>query len=285
MSRKRNPAVAGQFYPSDPDGLLRTISWCYTHRVGPGSVPTASKRAMTGLTGFVVPHAGYQCSGPVAAHAFLRMAELGKPDVAVLLGPNHYGAGERLALSAWDEWETPLGSLAVETELGRDLAGRVALLVPNEQAHLGEHSIEVQLPFLLHSFGPGVPVLPISMADQSLDTARLLGRALARALAGRSVLLLASSDLSHFLPDSEARREDRRAIDAVLSLDPEVVADVVEARGVTMCGYGPVMVMLAALGETGGVGARLLAYATSAETCSDPRSVVGYAAIAVEACS
>jgi len=210
------------------------------------------------------------------------MTELGKPDVAVLLGPNHYGAGERLALAAWDEWETPLGSLAVDTELGRDLAARVASLAPDERAHLGEHSIEVQLPFLLHSFGPGVPVLPISMADQGLKSALLLGRELARALAGRSALILASSDLSHYLPDSEARHEDRRAIDAVLSLNPQVVADVVEARGAMMCGYGPVMVLLAALGETGGVHTRLLSHATSAETCSDSRSVVGYTAIAVE---
>ena len=219
----------------------------------------------------------------MAAHAFHRLAKLGLPEVAVILGPNHHGTGRWLALSAWTEWETPLGSLSVDTELGERLAARVRGLAPDPEAHLFEHSVEVQLPFLVDLYGSRVPVVPISMADQSLETARLLGKELGRVLSGKNAVVLASSDLSHYLPDPEARRQDEHAIEAIVSLDPQTVAEVVEARGHIMCGYGPVMAMLTAMNELNAVTGRLLAYCTSGDTCSGAGSVVGYAALAVEA--
>ena len=282
MEKVRHPAAAGQFYPSDPGVLLQTIDWCYRHPFGPGRAPAVAPGPFEGVVGFVVPHAGYRYSGPIAAHAFRRIAELGLPTVAVILGPNHYGAGRSLALSAWEQWEIPLGSLPVDVELGESLAARVPGLAPDAEAHRLEHSLEVQLPFLFGLYGPSLPVLPVAMADQSLETARLLGHELARALEGRSAVVLASSDFSHYLPDPEARREDKYAITAINSLDPQKVEELVRRRGISMCGYGPVMAMLMALRELNAADARLLAYGTSGDTSGDFSSVVGYAAVAIE---
>ena len=282
MTALREPAVAGQFYPSDPFALREAITACFEHSEGPGEVPKAASRSGR-VAGFVVPHAAFQYSGPVAAHAFHRMAELGPPSVIVILGPNHYGVGKELALSAWDRWETPLGSVPVDSALGEKLAALVPGLAADAVAHASEHSLEVQLPFLVHLYGTQVPVLPIAMSVQSVPIARPLGESLAKVLSGRSALLLASSDFSHYLSDTQAREQDSHALQDILSIDPEGVAKTVEERGLNMCGAGPVMTMLVAMRELKATTAKLLAYGTSGDTSGDTDRVVGYAAIAVEA--
>ena len=279
----RHPAAAGHFYPADPDALRQTIAWCYRHAMGPGQVPAVGPEPIGGVAGFVVPHAAYQYSGPVAAHAFHRVAALGSPSVIVILGPNHYGAGRPLALSPWEQWNTPLGALSVDARLGETLAAGVPGLAPDLEAHVSEHSLEVQLPFLRHLYGSDASIVPISMADQSLETAQLLGKEMARVLSGKSALVLASSDFSHHLPDSEAREEDRRTLQAITSLDAERLADVLERRGVNMCGCGPVMAMLVALVSLGASDARVLSYATSGDISGVRSSVVGYGAVEVTA--
>jgi len=278
----RRPAVAGQFYPADPGSLVRAITDCYQHRLGPGEVPSAVSQSMSGVAGFVVPHAGYPYSGPVAAHAFHRMAVLGRPTVAVVLGPSHLGAGSPLALSASSSWDTPLGSMQVLEELGQRLCNSLPELAVDLNAHASEHSLEVQLPFLFHLYGPDLLLVPIVMADQSPETSGRLGRALATSLAGTSAVVLASTDFSHYLSDEEARREDCHALDAITSLDTEELDSVIRSRGLSMCGPGPVMAMLTALHESGATEGELLAYATSGDTSGDYSAVVGYAAIAVE---
>ena len=257
------------------------IEWCCRHRLGPGRVPAPPTGLLSGWTGFVVPHAGYAYSGPFAAHAYARAAALGRPDVAVILGPNHSGAGAALALSPWPAWQTPLGALPVETGLGDDLASRVAGLCPDATAHRGEHSLEVQLPFLVHAFGTELPIVPIALAAQDIDTARELGEALATVLRDRRALVIASSDLSHYLTDEEARRRDAAAIDAIRSLDPAVVDTATASGEASMCGRGAVMALLFSARRLGVGRAELLAYGTSGDTSADRSWVVGYMAAQV----
>lgn len=283
MDDLHRTAVAGQFYPAEPGFLERAITDCYTHRIGPGEVPSAAPRSMTGVAGFVVPHAGYPYSGPVAAHSYHRMAALGKPSVAVVLGPSHVGAGNSLALSAAARWDTPFGPIPVDEELGRRLCDSLPELAIDSNAHASEHSLEVQLPFLYNLFGPTLRLLPIAIADQSLETSERLGRALATNLTSSGAVVLASTDFSHYLPDEEARREDRHALDAITALDTEGLDSVIRSHDLSMCGPGPVIAMMTALHESGASERRLLAYATSGDTSGDYSAVVGYAAIAVEA--
>ncbi len=281
MDRVRRPSVAGQFYPAEPEKLRRELVGCYLHPLGPGKVPEAAANPLRGIAGFVVPHAAHAYSGPIAAHAFHCVGSLGRPEVAVLLGPNHYAAGQPLALSPWGWWDTPLGRLPVETALAERLAAMVPGLLPDPDAHRREHSLEVQLPFLLHLYGPSLPILPILMTNQSLAAARRLGEALASLLAGKSALLPASSDFSHYLSDRATRREDAHALRAIQELDEHGLARVVEERGLTMCGPGPVMALIAGCRALGATAARLLAYGTSGDTSGYRSRVVGYAALKI----
>ena len=141
----RYPAVAGQFYLANPEELRQQILGCYRHPLGPGEGPRAMSASLQGVVGFVIPHAGYYYSGPVAAHAFRRMGELGYPQVAVVLGPNHYGTGQPLAFSPWAWWHTPLGRMRVDTALGESLAALVPGLFPDVSAHQWEHSVDCLL--------------------------------------------------------------------------------------------------------------------------------------------
>ena len=283
MAEERRTAVAGQFYPGNPEQLRDKLMSCYHHPLGPGSLPETAGGPVQGVVGFVVPHAGYDYSGPVAAHVFHRVGRLGRPDVAVLMGPNHHGLGRALALSPWLWWGTPLGDLSVDSALGESLKARVAGLEPDVKPHQKEHSVEVQPPFLLHIYGTSLPILPIAMADHSLATARVLGEALAQALEGTSAVVLASSDLNHYRPEQEIRQEDGYALEALRAMDEEGLARVAHERNLNMCGLGPMLATMVACRSLGVTSAPLLAYWTSGDTCGDRRRVVGYAAVEMSA--
>jgi AmmeMemoRadiSam system protein B len=234
--------------------------------------------------GYVVPHAGYVYSGPFAGHAYAALAKHGTPDVAVVLGPNHHGAGAGLALSPHRRWRTPLGELVVDAALGRRLALPVQegpRLAADEAAHRWEHSIEVQLPFLQHLYGDRVRILPIAMLDQDVEGSMALGRALAEALKERSAVIIASSDFSHYLPDAEARERDRHALGAIQALDSLHLAQAIEKHGISMCGPGPVTAMMECMRQLEARQGRVLAYGTSGDTSGDRGSVVAYAAVEV----
>ena len=280
-SEARPATATGTFYPADPDRLRSTIEWCYRHRFGPGRVPGPVSGPLRDWAGFIVPHAGYAYSGPFAAHAYARAPALGRPDVAVILGPCHSGMGAPLALSPWAAWQTPFGVLPVDTGLGEDLTRALPGMRPDSTAHREEHSLEVQLPFLAHAFGTELPILPIALGAQDTGAARELGEALAAALRGRRALVLASTDLSHYLTDEEARRRDSVAVDAVRSLDPAVLDEATASGKASMCGRGAVLAFLFLARRLGAGGVELLAYGTSGDTSGDRSWVVGYMAAQV----
>ncbi|MBI4337987.1 MAG: AmmeMemoRadiSam system protein B [Chloroflexi bacterium] len=275
----RPAAVVGQLYERSPSALRLQMEECIRGPLGPGRVPQPSEALLTGLLGLVLPHAGYAYSGPVAATGIAALAGLGRPEVVAILGPNHYGLGAGLALSSAAFWETPLGRSPVDTDLGEALRRRLPRLVPDAAAHRMEHSIEAVLPWLQHLYGTGLPFLPVCLSDQSLETCRKLGAALAEVLRDRRGVVIASSDLSHYFPRDRAEVLDKAAIEAVLSLDPAAVARAAEE--VNMCGPGAVMAMLETMRRLGKPRARLLGYATSADTGGDPEGVVGYCSVLV----
>jgi len=269
----RYPAVAGQFYEADPDALRAQVEGCYTHRIGPGKVPRREKGPRK-IRGLLCPHAGLMYSGPVAAHSYAALAADGWPDHIVLFGPNHTGNGAPVALATSD-FQTPLGVARIDQALAAKVTGR-GPIEPDLVAHRREHSLEVQLPFLLH-LNPEATFLPICLGLQEYDVAMEVGRIVGEALQGKDALVIASTDFSHYIPPEEAARQDRLVLDPILRLDAKAFYRAKTQHDVSMCGYGPVMAMMAAVGSGS---ATLLKYATSGDV-SPMREVVGYAAVVV----
>jgi MEMO1 family protein len=272
----RTPAVAGQFYEADGALLARQLEACFLDPRGPGELPPRQRRATRALRAAVVPHAGYTYSGPIAAHAYARVAAERAPSTVLVLGVDHYGLGSGPALSDRD-WETPLGPTVVDHDLVAGLAhGPIRV---DEAAHRREHSIEVQLPFLEYSL-PRPRFVALQVPFGSFDDLVETALAVRRAVAARDVLLLASTDFSHYVPAGTAQRLDRLAIDAILARDPRELYETVTREGISMCGLAPTTVLLAALAEEP-LECRLLRWGHSGEVQS-MRDVVGYAALALE---
>ncbi len=263
----REPAVAGMFYPGGAPTLERTLCELLASEEGHD------------LLGCVVPHAGYVYSGPVAGRVY---SHLRLPRRLVLLGPNHTGMGEAVAAAPHDSWRTPLGLEPIDHELAELLAGEYPDLRRDERAHRHEHSLEVQLPFV-QVRRPGASVLPLCLKHLGMGACLALGRALAEAIRrlDEPVGIIASSDMTHYEPDDDARARDRQAIDAVLALDPAALYETVHCNAITMCGVIPATVMLEACRELGAAAAHLVAYATSGDVSGDRTAVVGYAGICV----
>ena len=285
MPRVRYPAVAGAFYESDSRSLRRRLEWCFKHGLGPGRLPASEPTAGEPPLGLVSPHAGYMYSGPVAAHGYYELSLRDAPDVVVIVGPNHHGLGAPVALSTHDAWRTPLGDVRVDRDFVSALTRRgVAEL--DDAAHMYEHSIEVQLPFLQYAYGERASqlrIVPIAMLLQNPDVSEELGRAIHEVSEelGARPLVIASTDLTHYEPQGSAQEKDRAAIDAILRMDPRRLYDVVVERDITMCGVGPVMTLIAYANSVGAAKATLLKYATSGDVTGDYSSVVGYASVLV----
>lgn len=264
----RLPAVAGRFYPGDPKKLRQEVQQYV---------------AVTGdkihAAGCVVPHAGYMYSGHVAGAVYARL-EL--PRRFVILCPNHTGVGEALSIMSEGSWRTPLGSVAIDTELARALMSRFPLLAEDELAHRAEHALEVQLPFLQELVG-SFTFVPIAVGTSRLDALSALGIVVADAIQNLAdrVLVIASSDMNHYEPDAPTRVKDRKAIDKILELDAKGLYETVIEEKISMCGFGPAVTMLTAAKRLGAKTAHLIKYATSGDISGDRDAVVGYAGIAV----
>lgn len=265
----RQPIVAGQFYPGTKDGLRTMIKKLMDEKVEREEV-----------LGAVSPHAGYIYSGYVAGAV---MSRIKFGDVFVIMGPNHTGMGKAFAIMAEGSWRTPLGDVEIDSGLATMILGESDHIIEDDAAHRFEHSIEVQVPFLQY-FKPDVRIVPIVLSQARLEVYRDIGAALARAVKqyGERVVLLASSDMTHYEPHESARKKDMRAIDAILELDEGALMRQVMELGISMCGYAPVTCLISACKQLGAKTAELVKYQTSGDTSGDFSSVVGYAGIIVK---
>ena len=261
------PAVAGQFYPGTASGLSRSLLEL-----------TREAKERSPAIGVVAPHAGYAYSGAVAGELF---SSIEVPGRAVIFCPNHTGIGEDAAVMSHGAWRMPWGDVPVDEELAARMKTACPLLREDASAHSREHSIEVLLPFL-HRFRPDVRIVPVALGRLSLEECRKLGESVADAIAGDAdrPLLVASSDMSHYVSDAVARKKDRMAIDRMLALDPEGLHATVRAERISMCGVLPATVVLFAARRLGATSARLVRYATSGDVSRDFDQVVGYAGLA-----
>lgn len=277
--RVRRPTQAGSFYAGDAKALRVEIENCFFHKFGPGRLPKIEPKGPRKIVGLVCPHAGYVYSGPVAANAYFELALDGKPDVVVVLGPNHTGYGSALALMDAGIWQTPLGDVEVDTAVAHEIVSKTRLVDVDEIAHKYEHSIEVQLPFLQYLYGDKFRLVPICFGMQDLASAEEVGRALVEVLAERNAIIIASSDFTHYESQASAAKKDGAAIKAVESMDARKFLTVVESENVTACGYGPIATLITAANGLMAKEARLLQYKTSGDITGDKSSVVGYAAL------
>jgi AmmeMemoRadiSam system protein B len=267
----RYPAVAGQFYAGKEASLRREVEACFNSPIGPGHLPILEPGPRN-IVGAVVPHAGLVYSGPVASHVYSALAKDGFPDTFVIIGPNHNGIGAGVATTD-EDFETPFGVVSIDQDIVSKLKG----VVDNDPvSHRFEHSIEVQLPFLQY-LKRDIKLVPISMGFQDYETAVEAAKAIKKAIAGRDVCIIASTDFSHYIPPEKARQLDTKVIDKILALDPKGMYQTVTSNDVSMCGYGPVMTMLL---SCGGKEAKLLKYANSGDV-HPMETVVGYAGIVV----
>lgn len=262
----RNPAVAGRFYPADPGELDAEVRRCLGE-------PAAERVVST----IVAPHAGYMYSGSIAGETYARAVV---PKRAVVLCPNHTGAGLRRSVSGAAAWSLPGGDVPIDVELREQLI-RGANLQADDAAHAREHAAEVHLPFL-RAKNSGVSVVPICLGPLSREECVALGKDLARVIGGASLdaaktVIVASTDMSHYVTADVAKNLDALAIDRILALDPEGLYDIVTDRDISMCGFVPTTVALAASRALGAHTCDLVRYGNSGETSGDMDRVVGYA--------
>ncbi len=268
----RHPAVAGRFYPADPDEL-RTEALDFL------SQPLSTNQAPLRALGCIAPHAGYMYSGHVAGAVF---ACIDVPKRCIVLCPNHTGMGRPLAMMSEGAWQTPLGDVPLNAELAHALKSQFPALQEDSAAHRAEHAAEVELPFLLLR-QPELSFVPIALGTGQFEILEHLGNALADVIAAQSdrVLIVASSDMNHYESDTVTRAKDHWAIERILSLDPRGLFDVVTQQNISMCGFGPAVAMLTAARQLGAKSAELVKYATSGDISGDRNMVVGYAGVVI----
>lgn len=275
----RYPSQAGSFYAGSTGALKTQVESCFTHEFGPSAVPEVAEEGPRRILGLVCPHAGYVYSGPVAAHSYYCVALDGRADTFIILGPNHYGVGSGLATMDGGVWRTPLGDVEVDAELAKEIVRVSGLIDVDESAHQYEHSIEVQIPFLQYLFGSSFRIVPICFRMQDLESSREVGNALAEVLKGRNAVIIASTDMTHYEPQRRAEEKDRKAIDAILKMDEDLLYKNLESYNISACGYGPVTALIVAAKKLDAKNGQLLSYRTSGDITGDMSSVVGYASI------
>jgi len=265
----RNPVVSGQFYPESPSQLETMIEGMVDEK--------AVKEEVIGL---VLPHAGYIYSGPVTGAA---ISKIKFKDTFIIMGPNHTGRGKPLSIMTEGVWKTPLGEVEIDSELGRQILATSSHLEEDNLAHQYEHSIEVQLPFLQY-FKKDIRFVPIILAYSSGAVYKEVGRELAKTIKdlNKEVVIIASSDMTHYEPQESAQRKDNKAIEAILDLNEDELLERVDELNISMCGYAPAVSLISAARELGATGAELVKYRTSGDTTGDYSSVVGYAGIIIK---
>ncbi len=266
---KRHPAVSGQFYPSNPSTLLAQVSM-YIEQSG---ISPSTHRVLS----LIAPHAGYMYSGPIAGFAFSRIRGQ-KVNRVILIGRSHRYAFDGLALCEYDAFLTPLGEFPVDKEFYEKLVKNLPCCTNN--SHLYEHCLEVMLPFVFGSIGT-VPIVPILLGKEPSQEHFESGKILA-SLSKNGDLLIASTDLSHYLPEEEANKIDTNTINTILGKDPREIINGIKNETCSMCGASAVVFAMGYASYFGNYDTHLLNYSTSGKTSGDYSAVVGYASISFE---
>ncbi|MDH5715294.1 MAG: AmmeMemoRadiSam system protein B [Candidatus Aminicenantes bacterium] len=264
----RRPAVGDRFYPADPHLLRAEIARYVTEE--------AEKKPAIAI---MAPHAGYIYSGEIAGVAY---SAVKLPGTFVILCPNHTGIGSPAAIMTEGVWRMPMGDVSVNERLAKDILSSSTLLKDDLRAHLHEHSLEVQLPFIQY-FVPEPTLIPISLMTQQWGELKEIGEAVAAGAKrfGEEVMLVASSDMTHYESQEQAETKDRMAIDKILALDPRGLLETVRFNNISMCGVGPMVATLVAARELGASKAELVKYDTSGRVSGDYDQVVGYAGVII----
>ena len=264
----RKPAVAGQFYPGSEQSLKEELERCLD--------PNLPKKDAFAV---VSPHAGYMYSGKVAGAVY---SCVNLPKIFIILSPNHTGAGAEGAIMTETGWETPLGVATINKKLALSILEKSSHLTEDPLAHFHEHSLEVQIPFIQYLV-PDLTFVPICLGFNQLSILKELGSAIAQAIKeyDERVLLISSTDMTHFENQSSAERKDRMAIDKIIALDSDGLHETVIANHITMCGVAPTVAVIQAAKQLGAREAELIKYSTSGMVSRDFSSVVGYAGLVI----
>jgi AmmeMemoRadiSam system protein B len=267
----RRPAVAGRFYDASPEGLKREVS---------GLIVEGGEKEKEKVVGIISPHAGFIYSGPVAGAVYSRIQ---MPMTFIIIGPNHTGYGERASVMTSGEWEMPNGNVPINSELAKDILARSRFMKEDENAHLREHSIEVQIPFIQY-FTDDFDIVPIALMSIDYKICEDIGKAISEAVkeSKDSVVIVASTDMTHYEPQTTAEDKDKMAIEHLLKLDPMGLYNIVRDKKITMCGLCPTVAMLIASKELGAKEGLLVRYMTSGEVSGDYDQVVGYAGVLIK---
>ncbi len=263
----RQPVVADRFYPGDPTLLRQTIA---------EFIPSVQKKKK--VLAVIVPHAGYVYSGAVAGETF---ATVQVPETALILGPNHHGSGEPLALGISD-WQMPMGGVSIERGLAVSILRNSDVIVEDDLAHLQEHSLEVQVPFL-QFLQKKLKIVPIVVSHVSYEVCKQAAHDLATAIRefAKPVLMVASTDMTHYESRRNASVKDHLALERIQALDPIGLYETVLGNHISMCGIIPTTITLLTVLELGATQAELVRYTDSGEVSGDTDQVVGYAGLVI----
>lgn len=269
-SKIRKAVVAGQFYPSSKQGLLNQIETLID-----------KKADKLDIIACMLPHAGYIYSGAVAGET---LSHINIKDRIILLGPNHTGYGARFSIMTAGTWQTPLGEVNIDSQLAQKILGHSKYLEDDALAHMYEHSLEVELPFLQY-FKNDFEIVPIVVLSDCIDMLKEIGKEIAASIKEcdpeYQTMLIASSDMTHYEPKAQAQQKDKEAIQAILELNEDKLMERRERLNISMCGYAPVIVMLSAAKLLGAKKSKLIKYQTSGDVTGENDSVVGYAGIVI----
>ncbi|MHA2358355.1 MAG: AmmeMemoRadiSam system protein B [Candidatus Heimdallarchaeaceae archaeon] len=270
----RSAQYAGSFYERKPEKLTNSIEQCFLGSFGPKKLPSEIEKKDDIIPFFVVPHAGYIYSGPVAAWSYLELSKYPEPDTIIIFGPNHTGFGAEIGVP--DEvkaWETPLGDVEINHELINKLVESSNHIRKSDSSHAREHSIEVQLPFLQYILEKPFKFIPISLLNQGIDAAILLGEIVARVCKDENIV-------THFETHDVASKKDNEVLQAIEKMDIKGMYDIKYNLNVSMCGHGPIAATIETSKRMGRTKGEILSYATSGDVSGMKSQVVGYGAVA-----
>ncbi|NHI03976.1 putative phosphomevalonate decarboxylase [Candidatus Nitrosotalea sp. TS] len=272
----RTPAVAGMFYPKTQQELRSTIKDCFLHNFGPGKLPPLPDGK--NIIGVICPHAGYMYSGPIAAYSYYAISSL-KPDLVIIIGPNHWGIGCNIAAMKDGLWRTPLGDVEVDTDAAVEINKATKNIELDFFSHTRDHSLEVQIPMLQEIYSHKFKILPIILIDQSYSAATNIGTSISKIAKNRKTVVIGSSDFTHYEENEFAHKQDKSLIEPILEMDVNEFYNILQKNQISACGYGAIASTIIACKELGATRGTLEKYATSGDVTGERSSVVGYASI------